>query len=173
MKKIIVLAVAIFITLHANAQNMKVAHFDINYVLPLLPKFKKAEEDLKVYSKQIEDELKNKQKEFEEKYKVYQEQAATWDKVILAAKQEELQSLERQIIDFEQKAQGDIQNKQQEMLAPIYEEIEKMVKEVANAQGYTNVFRTEACAFGNKNNNISDLVLKKLGVTPPVAIDKK
>ncbi len=173
MKKILFLAIAVFFVWQANAQSLKIAHFDVNYVLPLLPKFKKAEDDMKLYTKQIKDEAESKQKEFEAKYKVYQESAKTWDPAILKVKQEELQSLERQIGEFEQKAQEDVQGKQGELLSPIYEEIEKTVKEVAVAGGYTHVFRTETAAYGTKTSNLSDAVLKKLGVTPPVASEKK
>lgn len=173
MKKILLLVVAIFFVCQTNAQTLKISYFDINYVLPLLPKFKKAEEDMKVYTKQIKDEAESKQKEFETKYKDYQEKAKTWDPAILKVKQEELQSLEKQINEFEQKAQEDVQAKQGELLSPIYEEIEKTVKEVAIAGGYTHIFRSETAAYGVKTANISDAVLKKLGVTPPVASEKK
>ncbi|TAG85101.1 MAG: OmpH family outer membrane protein, partial [Bacteroidetes bacterium] len=150
MKKILLLVVAIFFVCQTNAQTLKISYFDINYVLPLLPKFKKAEEDMKVYTKQIKDEAESKQKEFETKYKDYQEKAKTWDPAILKVKQEELQSLEKQINEFEQKAQEDVQAKQGELLSPIYEEIEKTVKEVAIAGGYTHIFRSETAAYGVK-----------------------
>lgn len=173
MKKIILLGIACLFALQTNAQSLKICHFDINYVLPLLPKFKKAEEDMKAYTKQLEDEAKNKQKEFEAKYKEYQEKAKTWEPTILKAKQEELQSLEKQMTEFDQKAQEDVQGKQAELLSPIYEEIEKTVKEVAVAASYTHIFRSETASYGVKSANISDAVLKKLGVTPPVASEKK
>lgn len=173
MKKIVLLVVAVLFVWQANAQSLKICHFDINYVLPLLPKFKKAEEDMKMYTKQLEDEAKSKEKEFETKYKDYQEKAKTWDPAILKVKQEELQSLEKQMGEFNQKAQEDVQAKQAEMLSPIYEEIEKTVKEVAVAASYTHIFRSETAAYGIKSANISDAVLKKLGVTPPIASEKK
>jgi outer membrane protein len=60
------------------------------------------------------------------------------------------------------------------LLAPVLEKIDKTVKDVAKEAGYTYVFNTDAgpgttpiLLVAPDADNISDLVFKKLGVTPP------
>lgn len=158
---------------HSFAQQ-KIGHFDINYVLPQLPEYKKADTDLQTFTKLLREELENKQKEFEKKMAEYKEKASSWSNAILESKQRELQSLENQIKEFSEKAENDIQGQQAKLLQPIYEKIEKTMKEVALANTYTHIMRTDGTYIAPKANDISDLVLKKLGITPaPVSNNKK
>ncbi len=154
----------LFATNHIFAQ--KVGHFDINYVLPQLPEYKKADADLQVFTKLLREELENKEKEFQKKMAEYKEKAGTWGNAILESKQRELQSLETQIKEFSEKAESDMQGQQAKLLQPIYEKIEKNMKEVALANSYTHIMRTDATYNAPKSHDISDLVLKKLGITP-------
>lgn len=153
----------------------KVGYFDLQYVMPLMPEAQKAEKDLEVYAKQLDDEFVRKQKEFETKYKELLEMAKNPDasQTILASKQEELQSLQKQLQEFEQKSVSDIQTRREKALDPIYKKIETTVSEVAKANTFTHVMRVESIYLPVKENNISDLVLKKLGITPPPPAEKK
>ena len=175
MKKIFVVILAFLACLPAMAQN-KVAYFDIAYVLPLMPETKKAETDIQAYAKQLEAEFTKNQKEFEFKYKDFAEAAKNPEGIsqtILAAKQEELQSLQKQLQDFEQRINSDVQAKRDKMLVPIYDKIDATVKEVAKANAYTHVMNAESCYLPVKSSDISELVLKKLGITPPPPAPEK
>jgi outer membrane protein len=176
MKKILyiyILTLAISIV-PAYAQ-MKVGYFDLEYVMPLMPEVKKAETDLEAYAKQLDNEFVKKQKEFETKYKDFLDMAKNPDasQTILASKQEELQTLQKQLQEFEQKSVSDIQTRRDKALAPVYEKIETTVTEVAKANAYSHIMRIESCYLPIKDQNISDLVLKKLGITPPPPPEKK
>ncbi len=154
-----------FVTNHIFAQQ-KIGHFDINYVLPQLPEYKKADTDLQTFTKLLKEELENKEKEFQKKMEDYKKNASSWGNAILESKQRELQSLETQIKEFSEKAENDIQGQQAKLLQPIYEKIEKNMKEVATTNSYTHILRTDGVYNAPKANDISDLVLKKLGITP-------
>ncbi len=178
MKKILALCgayILIAMAMPCYAQ-MKVGYFDLAYIMPLLPEVKKAETDIEAYAKQLDAEFTKKQKEFNDKYKDLAEAVKSLDglsQTILNAKQEELQSLQKQLQDFEQRSVSDIQTRRDKALEPIYAKIETAVKEVATGNAYTHVLRAEACYLPVKENNVSNLVLKKLGVTPPPPIEKK
>jgi outer membrane protein len=147
----------------------KVGYFDLDYVLPLLPEYKTIEGKMKAYVDQIKAEIEAKGKELDTKAKDYE--AKVQSGILSGAMQElkmrELQDLDKQLNEFQQKSQSDVQNHQAELMSPVLEKIQKTLTEVAQTNGFSQVFRSEFCAAANKTNNISDLVLKKLGVTPP------
>jgi outer membrane protein len=178
MKKILALLSAYMIVAFAMPcyAQMKVGYFDLAYVMPLLPEVKKAETDIEAYIKQLDAEFSKMQKTFNDKYKELNDAVKSPDglsQTILNAKQEELQTLQKQLQEFEQRSAGDIQQRRDKALSPIYEKIETAVKEVAKANAYTHVMRAESCYVPVKDNNVSDSVLKKLGVTPPPPAEKK
>jgi outer membrane protein len=92
-------------------------------------------------------------------------------------KMKELAYLEKSIKEFEEKAQEDLQKKQMVLVDPLLDKIQKAIDAIAEEHGYTYILSTAAQYGGssvilfakNKNENISDLVLKKLGVVPPVS----
>ena len=158
----------------AKAQTqMKVGYTNVDYVLSQLPDSKQIESDLKTYRTQLENQLQAKYKDFQGKAEAYQKDGAGMSDVIKQDKEKELQNLQNSIREFEQNAETSLQKKQQTLLAPVLEKIQKAIKEVAKDSGYTYVFNSDA-GFGTtpillhapEEDNISDLVLKKMGVTP-------
>ena len=133
-----------------------------------MPEYKRAQTDMETYGKQIKDELDAKKKEFETKYQDYMQkmQSGQLSPALQKSKESELQSLDKQYRDFEERVQYDIQDRESKLLGPIYEKIEKSLKDVAETNGYAIVLRSESCYTTVKSNDISDLVLKKMGITP-------
>lgn len=169
MKKIIaftIIVLSLSFTQNIFAQT-KIGTFDLQYVLPLLPEYKVAESSMKTYGDQISKELEAKRKEFQQKYAEFNEKKATWPQSIAQAKVAELQTMEQQIAEFEQKAPQDVREREAKLLSPIYEKVEKVIKEIAETNAYSYIIRSELAYVGIEANNISDVVLKKLGVTPP------
>ena len=73
---------------------------------------------------------------------------------------------------MQQDAQQALQNKQRLYMAPVYLKVNSAIGEVAKETGYS-IILTERIGeyslllFEDKQRDISDLVLKKFGVTPP------
>jgi outer membrane protein len=71
----------------------------------------------------------------------------------------------------------DLQKKQAELLKPIFEKTLKSIEKVAAANGFSHIFTKNSDSDGslillyakNKEDDISNLVLKDMGVTPPVS----
>jgi len=84
-----------------------------------------------------------------------------------------LVNLQNSIHEFENNAQDEMQKKQGTLLQPVLDKVQKAINKVAEAKGYTYIFSTHSDGGSaiilyakNKEDNISDLVLKELGVTP-------
>lgn len=152
---------------------LKIGYTSVEYVLSQMPESKQIESQLKTYSSQLESQLKTKYDEFQTKGEAYQKGAATMTDVVRADKEKELQNLQQSIQEFQRNADQSLQQKQQTLLKPALDKLQKAIDDVANENGYTYVLNSDGATptllHGPKDGDISDLVLKKMGVTPTAA----
>ncbi|RYU93258.1 OmpH family outer membrane protein [Emticicia agri] len=167
------IAAIMFVGITANAQQ-KIGYTNVDFILNSLPDAKDIETKLKTEKAQYDKLLQDKVADFQKKYEDYQKNAATMSPVIKADREKELQNQNNAIQEFQQNSEGALQQKQQQLLAPVLDKIDKTIKDVAKENGYTYVFNTDAgpgttpiLLVAPDADNISDLVFKKLGVTPP------
>jgi len=158
----------------ANAQTTNFGYTNVDYILINIPEAKDIENKLKTEKAQYDKLLQDKIAVFQPKLDDYQKNGQTMSPVIRADREKELQNAQAAIQEFSQNSETALQQKQQQLLAPVLEKIDKTVKEVAKENGYTYVFNTDAgpgttpiLLVAPDADNISDLVFKKLGVTPP------
>ncbi len=167
----------------ANAQTsgdhpaQKIGYAESDYILSQLPEFKKIESELKTHGSQLENQMKAKYDDYQAKSKAFQGMPATTPDAIKTDKERELAALQENIQKFQQDAQSSYQKKQAELMDPIYKKIGKAIEEVAKENGFTFIINPQIpnggdiLLFSDEKFNISDLVLKKLGVTPaPVPV---
>jgi outer membrane protein len=158
--------------LSAQAQTQKIGYADWEYIFSQLPEFKQIDSELKTHSEQLQNQMRAKQQDFEAKYKAYQGMPATTPDAIKADKERELQTLQEGFQKFQQDAQSSLQKKQADLMEPVYKKVGKTIEEVAKENAYTFIINPQIVGGGDillysdENYNISDLVLKKLGVTP-------
>lgn len=174
---IIVLAfLAAAVTANAQDGGLKIGYTNAEYILSNMPEAKQIESDLKVHEQQLSSQLEAKSKDFQTKYQEYQRNAQNMIPEVRADKEQELQNLQNSIQKFQQDAQMSLQRKSGELLEPVFEKIQKAIDEVAKANGYTHVFNSgqpeaglNILLYARDEDNISELVLKQLGITPPPA----
>src|SRR6478752_6947584 len=146
----------------ANAQStdhptQKIGYAESDYILSQLPDFKKIESELKTH----------------------QGMPATTPDAIKSDKERELAALQENMQKFQQDAQSSYQKKQTDLMDPIYKKIGKAIEEVAKENGFSFIINPQLAnggdilLFSDEKFNISDLVLKKLGVTPVAAVPAK
>ena len=153
---------------------LKIGYTDVQYVLARMPESKQIESELKTYNDQLAAQLKSKSTEFETKVKAYQQGGPTMTDVVKADKEKELQSMQQSIQEFQRNAEQSLQQKQQTLLKPALDKLQKNIDAVAEENGYTYVFNSDGggsplLLHAPKDGDISDLVLKKMGITPGAA----
>lgn len=167
--------------LAANAQTktLKLGYTNIEYLLNVLPESKQIESELKTYKGHLDKQYQIKVNEFMEKNAAYERGAATMTEVIRADKEKELINLQDEIREFEKNAEISLLKKQDGLMSPLLKKVQKAIDQVAEENGYTYIFNSDAnfgsipiLLYGPEGNNISDLVFKKLGVTPPTSGSK-
>jgi outer membrane protein len=177
MKKVIfILALALTTSFGAIAQtSTKIGYTNLEYILSLLPDAKRIESELQTYEKQLKAQMDSKVAEFEKKYVEYDKGKGMMAEPVRLDKEKELTNMQNSIKEFEETAQSSLQKKQVTLLEPVLEKIQKSIEKVAAANGFTYILSTHADYGGsaiilyakNKEDDISNLVLKDLGVTPP------
>ncbi|TYZ12465.1 OmpH family outer membrane protein [Hymenobacter lutimineralis] len=160
----------------AQTAPQKIGYTNVDYVLSQMPESKQIESQLKDYSTQLENQLKAKYQEYQTKGEAYQKGAATMAEPVRADKEKELQSLQQSIQEFQRNAEASVQQKQQALLKPVLDKLQKNIDAVADENGYAYVLNSDAgygttpiLLHGPKDGDISDLVLKKMGITPGAA----
>ncbi|MBF9221880.1 OmpH family outer membrane protein [Hymenobacter ruricola] len=153
---------------------LKIGYTDVQYVLAQMPESKQIESQLKTYNDQLAAQLKSKTTEFETKVKDYQQKSGTMTDIVKADTEKGLQSLQQSIQEFQQSAQQSLQQKQQTLLKPALDKLQKNIDDVATENGFTYVFNSDGggsplLLHAPKEGDISDLVLKKMGITPGAA----
>jgi outer membrane protein len=153
----------------ANAQQ-KIGHINSVSILQAMPEFKQMSADIEKQKGSYQKALEGMYSDYEKKQKDLQELSnnkATPDPII-ESKIQELQDLQKRIQDFESKANDDIQKLQQDKLKPINDKYLKAVKDVALASGYSYVLDVVSGAvayFPENSDDVTELVMKKLGIT--------
>ena len=174
-KFLMAIAVVFALATGATAQQ-KIGYTNIDYILVQLPEAKQIETELKATQSQYDNLLQQKSKDFEAKYKDYEANAKTLSDVLRADREKELQNLQSSIQEFQKNSQSSLQKKQDQLLAPVLEKIQKNINDVAKEHGYAYILNSDAgrgtaaiLLVAPEDANISDLVLKKMGVTPKPA----
>ena len=175
----VLLTAGTLVATSAQAQApLKIGYTDVQYVLAQMPESKQIESELKTYNTQLEAQLKSKYADYQAKGEAYQKAAGTMTDVVKADKEKELQGLQQSIQEFQQSAQQSLQQKQQVLLKPALDKLQKNIDLVADENGFTYVFNSDGggsplLLHAPKDGNISDLVLKKMGITPGAAAPVK
>jgi outer membrane protein len=161
-------------TVQAQAPVQKIGYANVEYIFSQMPESKQVESELQATNTQLENTLKQKYAEYEQKLKAYQSMPATTPDAIKRDKESELANLEQSIQKFQQDAQSTLQQKQGQLMEPIYSKVGKAIEDVARENGFAFIFNQQVgqidlLLYNDEQFDVSDLVLKKMGITPKPA----
>ena len=165
--------------IQAQNASQKIGYAEWDYIFSQLPEYKQIDNDLKAHGVQLESQLKSKYTEYETKLKAYQNMPATTPDAIRTDKERELQGLQEAIQKFQQDAETSVRTKQSSMMEPVFTKVGKAIEEVAKENGYSFIINPQLIGGGDillysdEQYNISNLVLKKLGITPTTPVAPK
>jgi outer membrane protein len=150
----------------------KIGYAETDYIMNQLPDFKKLDSELKTHYSQLENQMKQKYDEFQAKLKSFKTMPASTPDAIKSDKQQELAVLQQSLEKFKEEAQASYKKKQNDLLDPLYKRIGNAIEQVAKENGFTFIINPQPVNEGqillssDEKFNISDLVLRKLGVVP-------
>jgi outer membrane protein len=126
------------VTSFTQAQS-KIAHINTNELIEAMPQMVTAKAELEKLSKTYEAQIQEMATEYQAKMKQYGAEVATKTDEENAKRQDEVQTIEQSIRQFQGTAQEDIQKKQEALMKPIFEKAKVAIQKVAKAQGFQYV----------------------------------
>ncbi|MBN1986187.1 MAG: OmpH family outer membrane protein [Prolixibacteraceae bacterium] len=152
-------------TASIQAQTLKFGHIDLQALVQVMPESKTAQTEMTNFQGDIEEIFGGMQTELQQKYTEFEQLGEEASEVKRNAKITEIQDLQQRIENYRNTAQQQIQQKQAEVLQPIYEKAQNAVEEVAKEQGLIYVFDVNAVLYrSNQSVDLLPLVKTKLGI---------
>jgi outer membrane protein len=165
----IIAIVLFFLTGLSNVQaqsKLKVGHINSSELLQMMPGKDSAQQALIAFATDLENQLKMMNQEFEVKYQDYLANETKMTQIIKNAKQKELTDLQNRIMEFQEDAQLELQNKEAELVSPLLKKAQDAISAVAKEKGYTYILDTSAGSvlYFEDADDIMPFVKKKLGI---------
>lgn len=166
MKKLFAMIVCILPML-AFAQEF--GYFNRAEIFQAMPETQEAIKKMDQLAKNYEDELLGMQTEYQKKGSEFVAQRDSLPEAIRTRRMAEIQDLEERIQNFYQKTQSDLQQKEQELIAPISEKLMKAVEAVGDEQGMVYIFdistpSTMMYYSKSKCKDLTNAIRAKLGL---------
>ncbi len=169
MKRILGLATIIILTaLTTEAQTLKFGHINSEELIQALPEFDSANITLENLQKELINTLELMSVELNNKSESYNKESKNLTDIVRQTKEQELVDLNRRIQEFQTNAQSQLQNKQVEVLQPIYAKVDKAIKDLGKENGFVYIFDISKGALlffdETKSTDVTPLAKAKLGI---------
>ena len=172
MKKVLKLTLAVVCVMFSTSLfAQKIGYVNTDEIITNMKETQDAYTQLEAYAKDLQAQMETIQVEFNNKLQEYQNATETMTDAVRQLKEKELTDLNTRIQEFQQVAQQDLQKKENELLAPIYEKVKNTIDEVAKAGGYTIILPGNALIYVDaaQVKDIASEVKAKVGITTPAA----
>lgn len=162
--------VAIVVLCSANtvvAQELKFGHINIQEMIMQLPDKIEADKTLKKEAESLQNNLKVMTEDLDKKYNDYMASRDTLPDLIRATKEKEIQDYDQRIKNFNQLASQNLQQREQELLQPIIEKVQKAIDLVGVENGLIYIFDISSRVVlyhSDKSIDCAPLVKTKLGI---------
>jgi outer membrane protein len=143
MKVFKLFVVVLLISLSAvgtSAQELKFGHINVQKLISELPAKQDADKELQSEAKKLQSQLQVMSKELDEKYSAYMTQRDSLSDLIRSTREKELQDYDQRIQNFNKLAQQSLSKKEQDLLQPIIDKVQKAIQAVGEEQGFIYIF---------------------------------
>ena len=144
-----------------------VAVFNSKQVFDAMPEKAQAEATLQQASDKLQAEFRIMQDEFNRKYADYQALDANTPATIRERRIQELQQADKEIRDFQARAQQALDKQREQLMAPIQQLIDAALREVGDEAGYSvilDVAKTAVPYVGPNTPDVTAAVKAKLNL---------
>lgn len=167
LMKLFVLLVFTAFTTSAVAQDLKFGHIDLQALIQVMPERSSAEAEFEEFQNDLEEVLGEMQQNYQQKLEELENLGEEVSQVRRNAKITELQDLQQRMQNYQSTAQGQLQQKQAELLQPVFNKAENAIEEVAKENNLIYVFDVGSNVVLYRSNKSMDLLPKvreKLGI---------
>ncbi|MBO6620715.1 MAG: OmpH family outer membrane protein [Balneola sp.] len=159
---------------NAQSQELKIGFVNPQAVLNRMPEMKAVQQRLKNFADRKSLEIEQKELELQNAVNVYEQKKDVISAAAKTAEEEKLQQMSNDLNEATRTAQQEIQNKRNELLGPLQNQIGAAISAVAEQKGLAYVLNTTTSSgdiiilyasqeYGSKYN-ITDAVMVELGI---------
>ena len=170
MKNIFLSVIICLITLNVSAQ--KFGYVDSKYILSHVQAYADAQAEIDQMSADWQKEIEQKYESIEKMEKAYQAEKILLTSEMKKKREDELEEKRKEARELQKKrfgVEGDLFKKREELIKPIQDEIYTAIQEVASQGGLMVIFdkaTNSNILYSNPKHDVSDKVLKKMGLKP-------
>ena len=164
MKRTFLLLIAILLVGTTSVKAQKYGHLNGQEIMMQIPGIDSLQIKLDAFQKELQATGEAMLQEFQAKKDLFDKQAGTMSASVRKVKENELLRLQNKILEFQESAQQDLENKQLELQQPFLDKLTKAIADVAKENGYTYIFDERMLLYSEGGDNVSVLVKKKLGI---------
>jgi outer membrane protein len=175
--KFLISGLILFSTLLSQAQ--KFSYVDSKYILSHIPEYQQAQAEVNKLSAQWQKDIENKYETITKLETSLQAEKILLTDEMKLKREQEIEAKRQEAKDM-QKAKfginGELFKKREELVKPIQDQIYEAIQEVASTSALMVVFDKSAGSnmlYTNPKYDISDKVLKKMGLKPGETLDEE
>ncbi|HCI56256.1 MAG TPA: OmpH family outer membrane protein [Bacteroidales bacterium] len=152
--------------LKVEAQALKFGHINTDELIRAMPEYDSAMAKLTRIQKELINELELMQVELNNKYETYNRESKNYTELVRQTKEQELADMSKRIQDFQLQAQNQLQEEQTNLTRPIFEKVDKAIRDVGKEGGFIYVFDATQLRYFDetKSVNVMPQVKAKLGI---------
>lgn len=168
MKKAGVIALLSFFIFTENIfAQQKYGHINSNDILEVMPEYKQLNNTLDNKKREYSVQLQGMYKDYEQKTKEVNDYGAAMMEAVREERLKEIEMLQQGITKFQENADAEMQRLQVKLMKPLNDKYLKIVKSVAQENGYAYVFDLASGAVVyhlESKGDVTELVKKKMGI---------
>ena len=134
----ITLALSFGLMINGFAQS-KIAHIDTQAFIESMPAYQDAMKQIKQVEQTYQAEIDDLLKEAQSKNERYKAEASTKTDEENQIRMQELNEMQNSIMEYNQTATKDVQNKREELMRPVLEKARTIIQETAREKGFDYV----------------------------------
>lgn len=166
IRNLLLIAIVIFSFLNAKAQNpLKIGHVHVQELAQKHPDMDSIRLVVEQETKDLEEVYGEMLAEHENKIKTFEEESDGYSEFIRTTKQNELIELAQKIQAYNQSAQQQLQQRNMELIRPIYEAVNQEITNIAGKNNFTYILDVSngAVAYlSPESEDITPLVLEQI-----------
>ncbi len=173
MKGFILIVASVFVCAFAANGQMKIGHVSSEAIMKQLPDAQDAQKQIDALVADWQNELNRMQDEWKRKVDEYDKKKLIMTDQRRAETERELRGLDQKIMDYRNRKfgqNGELFNKQNELMKPVQDRVFKAIQDVALEEGFDYVFDKSGeilLMFANSKYDLTQKVLAKLQSASP------
>ncbi len=137
------LLVALFLTLPAGAQALKVGYTDYEVLLANMPQMESVQQQLQSFYTETQQRLQQQAKDFQDKAQRYEKQASLLSAEARTEREQELSTLQQQVQQAAQQGDQQLAQRRAELMRPLFERLQAAIDTVSKRNGLDLVLPTQ------------------------------